>query len=85
VLNCSHGFNESAAPREQGLEQKMTTTYTYAADDEIEIRVNLEQSASPIEYRLIDSETWHGTPFQRADVSFETDAIATVNAWLDNA
>ena len=61
--------------------------YRTASNDEIEIRVDLERPSSPIQYRGLDdeSEKWHSTPFQRADVRFEDDALALVDAWLEDS
>lgn len=62
-------------------------SYTYASNETIEIRVDLEQSTSQIQYRLLhlDDDVWIGTPFQRADIRFEEDALRTVDCWLESS
>lgn len=61
----------------------------HARNDEIEIRVDLERSASQIMYRVLADENhsdeieWTGTPFQRADVLNEDEALSLVDAWLE--
>ncbi len=59
--------------------------YRTASNDEIEVRVDLESPSSPIQYRVLDDEKWHSTPFQRADARFEDDALALVEAWLEDS
>lgn len=60
-------------------------THTYIADDDIEVRVDLERPESAIEYRILADEyqRWHTTPFRRADVTFEAEALDRINAWLE--
>lgn len=63
-------------------------SYRTAGNNEIEVRVDLEQSASQIQYRLVESDgagDWKGAPFQRADVVCESDALTLVDNWLDEA
>jgi hypothetical protein len=63
--------------------------YSYAEDNYIEVRLNMERPESDIEYRIqtdlemFGEKCWQSTPFQRADVSFKTDALVLVNAWLE--
>lgn len=66
----------------------MKTDYSYAANDEIEVRVDLSQSALGIGYRFLrdrfdEEETWYPTIFQSADVQDEDDALLKVDSWLD--
>jgi len=60
--------------------------YTYAKDDEIEIRLDLSRPEISISYRLIGESDgpWISTSFQRSDVRDENEALDIVSAWLDN-
>jgi hypothetical protein len=70
--------------------KKKEINYTYAIENDIEIRVNLEDPKSMIEYRIKDyyNDSEHGewivSPFQRADVLTEIDALKIINNYLDN-
>jgi len=55
----------------------------HAENNDIEIRVDLEQSNSIVEYRLINEEAWNPTPFQRAEFNTEDDALKIIDAWLE--
>jgi hypothetical protein len=61
----------------------------YKSNEDIEIRVDLERPEAMIEYRLTtrdpEDDTWHPTPYQRADVTTEDDALALVDGWLEDA
>ena len=54
---------------------------------EIEINVDMGNSACPIKYRLLDQDDdlgymWQSTPFQRADADDADHALELVDAWL---
>lgn len=61
----------------------MKIDYNTAKNEEIEVRVDLERPESVIQYRCLDDEIiWVSTPFQRADVTTEEDALVLIDNWL---
>ncbi|MDK2126699.1 hypothetical protein [Parachitinimonas caeni] len=62
-----------------------------ASDDEIEVRVNLVQKGSAIEYRPLllndpnEPLEWKSTPFQAAEVHSEDQALSLVSRWLETS
>lgn len=63
------------------------TNYRTAINDDIEVSVDLTNSASPIIWRKagVEEDEWFATPFQSADVRDEFDALAKVDLWLETS
>jgi excisionase family DNA binding protein len=60
-------------------------TQKVVANEDIEIRVDLERPNSQIKYRLTTADMdWVGTPFQRADCLTGADALDLVDDWLES-
>ena len=84
-ITCGTNQNLLSALPGPDKEDSMNIEYRYANNESIQIRVDLERSEATIQYRLMDVEDdeWKGTPFQRADVANEDEALALVDAWLE--
>ena len=63
------------------------SNYRTAANEEIEVSVDLTNSAAPIIWRKagVDEDEWACSPFQSADVRDELDALAKVDLWLETS
>ena len=63
------------------------SNYRAAANDDIEVSVDLTQSDALVVWRKADSDEdeWNSTPFCSADVRDEFDALQKVDLWLETS
>jgi hypothetical protein len=65
----------------------MERDWTYAKNNEIEIRIDLARPETNVEYRFLSEQSWTSSPFQslnfRCGTADEIEALKAVYNWLE--
>jgi len=65
----------------------MQRDWTYAKNNEIEIRIDLARPKTSVEYRFLGEQSWTSSPFQSVNfhcgAGDEIEALKAVDNWLE--